>query len=97
MGVSYGGERMIGNLPFSLFNGQKERKKREEGKYHKPKKRTEEKMKLAKQGKGEKEREHPKIKTQEILLSFSLVILLHLLSYEAFVSLKNSVIISIII
>ena len=54
-------------------------------------------MKLAKQGKGEKEREHPKIKTQEILLSFSLVILLHLLSYEAFVSLKNSVIISIII
>ena len=40
MGVSYGGERMIGNLPFSLFNGQKERKKREEGKYHKPKKKN---------------------------------------------------------
>jgi len=24
MGVSYRGERMIGNMPFSLFNGQKE-------------------------------------------------------------------------
>lgn len=23
MGVSCGGERMIGNMPFSLFNGQK--------------------------------------------------------------------------
>lgn len=25
MGVSYRGERMIGNMPFSLFNGQKEK------------------------------------------------------------------------
>ena len=29
MGVSYTGERMIGNLPFSLLKGQKEREKRE--------------------------------------------------------------------
>ena len=27
MGVSYRGERMIGNMPFSLFNGQKGRAK----------------------------------------------------------------------
>lgn len=27
MGVSYRGERMIGNLPFSLFMGRKEKKK----------------------------------------------------------------------
>lgn len=25
MGVSYRGERMIGNMPFSLFNGQKKK------------------------------------------------------------------------
>lgn len=30
--VSYGGERMIGNLPFSLFNGQKGRRKGEKEK-----------------------------------------------------------------
>jgi hypothetical protein len=28
MGVSYRGERMIGNMPFSLFNGQKGRERR---------------------------------------------------------------------
>lgn len=28
MVVSYRGERMIGNLPFSLLNGQKERERR---------------------------------------------------------------------
>ena len=27
MMVSFGGERMIGNLPFSLFNGKEEKKK----------------------------------------------------------------------
>lgn len=83
---------------FHCLMGRKKEKKGKKENITNQKKRTEtEKMKLAKQGKGEKEREHPKIKTQEILLSFSLVILLHLLSYEAFVSLKNSVIISIII
>ena len=59
MGVSYGGERMIGNLPFSLFNGQKERKKkkkREEENITNPKKEQKHrKMTLTKQGKGQKE------------------------------------------
>lgn len=32
MGVSYGGERMIGNLPFSLLNGQKAKQRREKKK-----------------------------------------------------------------
>lgn len=32
MGVSYRGERMIGNMPFSLFNGQKEKERKNNNK-----------------------------------------------------------------
>lgn len=73
--VSYGGERIIGNLPFLLFNGQKGRRKGEKEKRERRRRRERElKVKnkipssLKKQRRDERKK-HAKLEGHEILMN----------------------------